>query len=40
MGAGGSIPESAEAALANGYTQEQIDGYLAKNKVGSKLKRK
>ena len=36
MGAGGSIPDSAEAALASGYTQEQIDEYVAKNgKVGN-----
>lgn len=29
MGAGGSVPESAEDALAKGFTQEQIDEYVA-----------
>ena len=34
MGAGGSIPESAEDALAKGFTQEQIDEYIA-SQVGN-----
>ena len=32
MGAGASVPASAEDALAAGYTQEQIDAYIASPK--------
>ena len=32
MGAGASIPETKEAALEAGYTQEQIDQYVAEQK--------
>ena len=35
MGSGTSVPASVEVALVKGFSQEEIDAYLAKQKEGA-----